>query len=279
MIIKSSLDRVRINGQYCYKVAYYDSEWTLNTFRLTILCDMANVSAAISHFKDIQTLEILEPSTDTLKKMTSRFTTYDSFNINAPGLYRDELNQAVETVSVTLKKADLEESVKRLENTVFPVINYSEMTINEYRDYIIEKFGEKCQENIFKGVDVTTEYGFEHFSATFADQNNIKALSDTALNFKVPLPYHADNSQCKMYSYLDILKIYCEIQKLVLYETTYCNALNSYLRTLQTKEEISTVEYGFMDFPKNIKETMNTALEQGQYVMQTIYAKVELCKS
>ena len=44
--------------------------------------------------------------------------------------------------------------------------------------------------------------------------------------------------------YQDIIKIYCEIQKLILAETSYCNALNTYVRGLNTKEQIAAVKYG-----------------------------------
>lgn len=91
------------------------------------------------------------------------------------------------------------------------------------------------------------------------------------MNAKVSLPYHADSSQCKVYSYQDIIKIYCEMKKLVLNETSYCNALNTYVREkLYSKEEIAAVKYGQEIADPTIKENMETVIAQGEAVMNAI---------
>ena len=87
---------------------------------------------------------------------------------------------------------------------------------------------------------------------------------------KYSLPYHADGSQCKVYSYQDIIKIYCEIQKLILAETSYCNALNTYVRGLNTKEQIAAVKYGQEITDQVIKTNMDTVIAQGNAVMEGI---------
>lgn len=130
--------------------------------------------------------------------------------------------------------------------------------------------GVECQDKIYAGTDVETSYGTEHFSATGDDQANIKTLSDVAMATKVSLPYHADGSQCKVYTYQDIIKIYCEIQKLILAETSYCNALNTYVRGLNTKEQIAAVKYGQEITDQAIKTNMDTVIAQGNAVMEGI---------
>ena len=87
---------------------------------------------------------------------------------------------------------------------------------------------------------------------------------------KVSLPYHADGSQCKVYTYQDIIKIYCEIQKLILAETSYCNAVNTYVRGLNTKEQIAAVKYGQEITDQAIKNNMDTVIAQGNAVMEGI---------
>ena len=70
--------------------------------------------------------------------------------------------------------------------------------------------------------------------------------------------------------YQDIIKIYCEIQKLILAETSYCNALNTYVRGLNTKEQIAAVKYGQEITDQAIKTNMDTVIAQGNAVMEGI---------
>lgn len=188
--------------------------------------------------------------------------------------YMDDEGEFQAVVKVSLKSIDLTEKVKQIEAE----LNQSEadetsMSVDEYRDHKIRQFGEVCQEKIYAGVDVETSYGKEHFSATGDDQANIKTLSDVAMATKVSLPYHADGSQCKVYSYQDIVKIYCEIQKLILAETSYCNALNTFVRGLYTKEDIAKVKYGQEITDSSIKANMDSVIAQGEAVMEAIAAK------
>lgn len=73
-----------------------------------------------------------------------------------------------------------------------------------------------------------------------------------------------------MAKFTPIIKIYCEIQKLILAETSYCNALNTYVRGLNTKEQIAAVKYGQEITDQAIKTNMDTVIAQGNAVMEGI---------
>ena len=186
--------------------------------------------------------------------------------------YLDEENKMKPVITVKLKAVDLNEKIKSIEAAMGDeVIDESSMSIDEFKAYKVKQYGNECQKKIYAGVDVETNYGTEHFSATGDDQANIKALSDVAMLTKVSLPYHADGSQCKVYTYQDIIKIYCEIQKLILTETSYCNALNTYVREqLYTKEEIAKINYGQEITDPTIKSNMEVVIAQGEAVMTSI---------
>lgn len=114
-----------------------------------------------------------------------------------------------------------------------------------------------------------TDDGWDKFLDAIKNYKSV--TTDAAMNAKVSLPYHADSSQCKVYSYQDIIKIYCEMKKLVLNETSYCNALNTYVREkLYSKEEIAAVKYGQEIADPTIKENMETVIAQGEAVMNAI---------
>lgn len=185
--------------------------------------------------------------------------------------YIDDENNMKPVINIRLKAIDFNSKLKSIEAAITEdVVDESSMSVDEYTAYKIKQYGAECQKKIYAGVDVETNYGTEHFSATGDDQANIKALSDVAMLTKVSLPYHADGSQCKVYTYQDIIKIYCEIQKLILTETSYCNALNTYVRGLYTKEDIAAVKYGQEITDSTIKENMETAITQGDAVMEAI---------
>lgn len=185
--------------------------------------------------------------------------------------YIDDENNMKPVINIRLKAIDFNSKLKSIEAAITEdVVDESSMSVDEYTAYKIKQYGNECQKKIYAGVDVETNYGTEHFSATGDDQANIKALSDVAMLTKVSLPYHADGSQCKVYTYQDIIKIYCEIQKLILTETSYCNALNTYVRGLYTKEDIAAVKYGQEITDSTIKENMETAITQGEAVMEAI---------
>ena len=180
-------------------------------------------------------------------------------------------------VRIVLKETDYELMVKKLNQQINPTIDYSTMSVEDFRELYIEKFGEICTATIYEGVDVETEYGLEHFSATEADQRNIKDLCDIAIMSKQGFTYHADGKQCKVYSAQDIIKIYIAIKSLVLYQTTYCNALNTYARGLSVKNEIAAIEYG-MEIPNEaIQHDMEKALAYGASVIEAL-AKIYLAE-
>ena len=61
------------------------------------------------------------------------------------------------------------------------------------------------------------------------------------------------------------------MKKLVLNETSYCNALNTYVREkLYSKEEIAAVKYGQEITDSTIKSNMETVIAQGEAVMDAI---------
>ena len=148
-------------------------------------------------------------------------------------------------------------------------VDESSMSLEEYRAYKIKQYGDECQKKIYAEL-MWKLHMVKNTSATGDDQANIKTLSDVAMATKVSLPYHADGSQCKVYTYQDIIKIYCEIQKLILAETSYCNALNTYVRGLNTKEQIAAVKYGQEITDQAIKTNMDTVIAQGNAVMEGI---------
>ena len=62
----------------------------------------------------------------------------------------------------------------------------------------------------------------------------------------IMIPYHMSSNPCALYSPYDICTIFLTLQIRLVDKTTYCNMLNCYVRTLQTKEELGSVNYGIV---------------------------------
>lgn len=258
------LGKIKVDDQvlkYC--------EISYDPFYVTVMSE--DEKAIVDLFNNAKSIIVMDQYGLVIKSI-SNYCGVESSTIKY-NFYLDEENNMKPVITVRLKAVDLNEKIKSIEAAMGDTVDESSMSLEEYRAYKIKQYGTECQDKIYAGTDVKTSYGTEHFSATGDDQANIKTLSDVAMTSKCSLPYHADGSQCKVYSYQDIIKIYCEIQKLILAETSYCNALNTYVRGLYTKEEIAVVKYGDEITDTTIKSNMDTAIAQGESVMKSIVAK------
>lgn len=257
------LGKIKVDDQvfkYC--------EISYEPFYVTIMAE--DEKAIVDLFNNAKSIIVMDQYGLVVKSI-SNYCGVESSTIKYD-FYLDEENKMKPVITVKLKAVDLNEKIKSIEAAMGDeVVDESSMSIDEFKAYKVKQYGNECQKKIYAGVDVETNYGTEHFSATGDDQANIKALSDVAMLTKVSLPYHADGSQCKVYTYQDIIKIYCEIQKLILTETSYCNALNTYVREqLYTKEEIAKINYGQEITDPTIKSNMEAVIAQGEAVMTAI---------
>ena len=247
------LGKIKVDDQvlkYC--------EISYDPFYVTVMSE--DEKAIVDLFNNAKSIIVMDQYGLVIKSV-SNYCGVESSTIKY-NFYLDEENNMKPVITVRLKAVDLNEKIKSIEAAMGEdTVDESSMSLEEYRAYKIKQYGVECQDKI---------YGTEHFSATGDDQANIKTLSDVAMATKVSLPYHADGSQCKVYTYQDIIKIYCEIQKLILAETSYCNALNTYVRGLNTKEQIAAVKYGQEITDQTIKTNMDTVIAQGNAVMEGI---------
>lgn len=257
-------------GEHEFPLLYVDPTTMAKTFTIVIPCEIEDLNDTLKVFEEIDKIEIYESDNVTLNKSLSTYDTHTGNIDILKNSYVDMEGNPICAVRLVLKETDYEVMVKKLNQQINPTIDYSSMSIEEYRELFIEEFGKICTATIYAGVDVETEYGVEHFSATEADQRNIKDLCDIAILAKQGFTYHADDTQCKVYSAKDIIKIYIAIKSLVLYQTTYCNALNTYVRSLHNKNEISVIEYGMSIPNEMIQKEMEEAIAYGQSVIEAL---------
>ena len=103
----------------------------------------------------------------------------------------------------------------------------------------LDEVSAKCNTIIEDGVDVDDK----HFSLTEKDQINIGTWLNFA-NAGFAVPYHVDNNNCMIYSADEFKNIAFSAIRFIVDNTTYCNQLMQYIKTLTSVPDVESVTYG-----------------------------------
>ncbi len=128
----------------------------------------------------------------------------------------------------------------------------------------VEEISTACEQAIYAGCDVEIEENdgettIGHFSLTESDQINI-ATATTVVNMGAEkYPYHADGEKCRMYSKENIKRISTKATEHKLLNTTYCNHLLCWARSVTTVEELEEITWG-ATLPEELKANMEEIL-------------------
>lgn len=145
-------------------------------------------------------------------------------------------------------------------------------TIEEIKISKINNFSNIANSSITNGVDVQIGENIEHFSYTDEDQVNIKEIFDLALQTNVPMYYHANGKECKLYTVEEIISIYSSASTNKMHHQTYFNQIRAYINSLNTIDEVNNVEYGQKLTDKYL-QTYNEAMGQAQFVLEALLTK------
>lgn len=117
-----------------------------------------------------------------------------------------------------------------------------------------------CNTVVTVGCDVTLTDGIvEHYSLSETDQINLSAAVAAVQAGASGYPYHANGELCRLYLAADILLIATAATSYKLYHTTYCNHLRSWIKRVETVEELDTINYG-VELPDDLATNMATIL-------------------
>ena len=261
-----------INDEINIPIFFWDAQYmqSTNTLRLATN-DLPMVCEVLSNLKTLS----VYTSTD---EAVAHFTQYDGYgNISYLGKnYSTQIGQAAHELQVTLTKVDLEKTVERLDHQVNPVVDIESMTLEEYKDYKIEQFSKAGENLIFEGTDVTLGDGsVKNFTYNLEDQSNllnalfiIGQLDDLTIT----LPYHSHGEPCELYSALDIIRVYLELQTYSTTMQTLVNMKNNWVRSCTTKEEISAITFE-SDLPEAWIERAQSVLGPAQLLVNAIRQK------
>ena len=140
-----------------------------------------------------------------------------------------------------------------------PVDPVEEITIDYVRTAKLAEMSRACRETIEAGFDLILRGETYHFSLTTQDQLNLMSLSVMTATQEL-IPYHADGEECVFYTAEEINQIIAEANSFKTYQTTYHNALKTYINALDTIEAIAAITYG-TPIPDEYKSDVLRVLE------------------
>lgn len=137
-----------------------------------------------------------------------------------------------------------------------------DVSVEFLKEKKIEQMSAFCRASIVAGFDIILSDGQTyHFSLELEDQIKISKLADKAKAGETLLPWHPDDDWCVFFPAEDILAINDRMEALETFHTTYFNSLKMYIRSLQTVEAVTAVEYG-MDIPEEYQSVVLVTLYQ-----------------
>lgn len=123
-----------------------------------------------------------------------------------------------------------------------------------------------CHELIASGTDVQTTKGNEHFDLTETDQINLTTALGKVDAGANGCPYHSKGGLCRMFTAEEIRAIAQAAVAHVIYHTTLCNHLLTWVRRAETQEEVESITYTAEGLPNDLAENMAQVLAAAQNV-------------
>lgn len=97
-----------------------------------------------------------------------------------------------------------------------------------------------CEQVIHYGIDINDQ----HFSLTDKDQTNLFGKQAQLSTGATQIEYHADGEPCRYFTAEEMTAIITAAMVYVTYHTTYCNALNMWIRKTESLDEVKSIYYG-----------------------------------
>ena len=140
-------------------------------------------------------------------------------------------------------EADFDYWFKKAEEVPDPS-SVENLCLEDARKVKYQEIASACEQTIYAGVDVSTSSGVEHFSLTEKDQLNLFGKKMQLLAGEEKLEYHEDGHPCKYFSAEDMQNIVNKAMFYVSYYTTYCNALNMWIKSVTKPGDLDRIQWG-----------------------------------
>ena len=263
----------KVNGTHEYRLM----DWTPQSFKSspTLRLITSDYQSVKNDFTNIKQLEIYSG-----ENLLATYSVFDTMASSASfnSQYYETENRFVDVIEISLIKNNISEQVDKLSKQINKVVDIEEMSVDEYRDYILSQISESAQEDIYAGDVITLSDGTSgKFTYKMEDQANLTssiAIIDKLMAVQedsslIQLPYHSSGQSCQFYSPIDIITIYFTLFMRSVKIQTYTNAINVLIKQATTKEEITKFTYG-MELPEEAQENVNNIVATSMAVMQKL---------
>ena len=234
-------------------------------------------SSDLSYVKDIfENIEKLEIFYGESK--VAEYTEYDGYSsIQYLGkVFCESEQRFVECLQITLTKTSLIEQVNRIERKIDNAIDFDAMTMEEYKQYLLDDISAKGEAEIFAGTGVTLSDGTnEIFTYTSHDQVNLTVATitvDKLDDLTLLVPYHEHLKECKLYTAKDILIIYMTLRMMAVEVQTRVNMLKNYIRTINDKATLMTINYN-TPLPTEWRAKYDAIMTASMEILETLRHK------
>ena len=220
--------------------------------------------------KEVLRIEILDSnaSFDDIKKLDGNedpiyYYENDTLKLPYEGYVYDFSCQYSEgKYSIELKRMDkTERLVQKLSEKVgVEDVIIDNLNLEETKTYQIGFIQKQCSETIYKGIDVETSLGVEHFSLDETDQSNIFALYDMQSSSGDSVIYHADGKECRVFTSEEFNDIAIAARNYITKCTTKYNYLKQWVQRSQYKMEVLSIEFT-SELPDDLQTGYNAVIQ------------------
>lgn len=220
-----------------------------------------------------------------VKDIEKRLTDAEDKLANKMPQLIEESKTAIESANTAVTKAEKAVSdcgvyvqkVNELDEQINPVIDFEAMTLEQARVYKWNEMNEICQQEIYKGMDVTYQEQTSHYSLTESDQSNLityntKILAAIAMSGltdqeqilsyleTIKFLYHADGETCREYTANEISAITTAAEEHKTYHTTLINKIHTWINREEDKNVLLAISYSYELLPEDLQTEMTTLL-------------------
>lgn len=256
--------------------------WEANSFRSNSELHFAtdDLIQIKNLIESIESIKIVDEQDNEVASF-SEFDTFSSISYLGRN-YSNQIGGFANELVASFTKVDLIEQVQRIDAKVNPIIDFEGMTLEEYKEWKINKFSEMGEQLIFAGTDVTLLNGIvKNFTYDLEDQSNllnaifiIQALGDLSIS----IPYHSHGEPCELYNARDVLAVYFTLQFFSTRIQTEVNMKINWVRSCTTKEEAMAISFTDelpTEWAERAEAIMGPALELAAQLQAQYFGDVE----
>lgn len=242
----NELAKIKIGSKVyeSFVATYFDSD-----FDAILKTD--DISAVKADFSDIEEFWILSASGLVMDKLT----TYHEIKSIAelPDYYSDDEGNLKTAIQIVLKKIDISDRLKDLEEKVNPSVNEATLSLDEYKELKIAKTKSALKEYLESHPIASTAHGgvVGVYSITEEKQNLMMQnymtyqIEKSVSPSTAKLTWNQTGEECEEFTEEEFLALIMEIKAKIYPLVSYQQSIEKKIRDAGSKEEIAAMSFSY----------------------------------